>query len=178
MGEPRTPDSRACLVRVGVDTEGEAVLYDLSWLDGVLSVTGDHAVARDVIQGLLNEVARIRPGTPVTVIHGSDGTTPLALPAGLESVDRVAWQGRSMPDSLGGVLGTVRGAAMRRPVKGLVVMASTPTEYEAAELAALCGAGWTGLVCGAVGGAHWRWQTDGDGVVEIPLLGVRLTVPA
>lgn len=176
--KPRTPDSRACLVRVGIDTDGEAVLYDLSWLDGVLSVTGDHAVARDVVHGLLDEVARSRPGTLVTVMHGSNGTSPLTLPAGLQPVDRVERQGGPVPASLHGERGTVRGTAVRRPVKGLVVMASTPTADEAAELAALCGAGWTGLVCGEVGGAHWRWRTNADGVVEIPVLGVRLTVPA
>ncbi|MGW5476469.1 hypothetical protein [Streptomyces sp. NPDC004008] len=180
-GEPRTPDSGACLVRVGVDADGEAVLYDLSRLDGVLSVTGDRAVARDVVHGLLEEVARSRPGTPVTVLDSGDRTSPLTLPAGLQPVVRVEQQGQPVPDASHGERGTVRGAAARRPVKGLVVMAGTPTEREATELAALCGsggAGWTGLVCGEVGGAHWRWRADADGVVDIPVLGVRLTVPA
>jgi hypothetical protein len=180
-GEPRTADSRACLVRVGVDTDGEAVLYDLSRLDGVLSVTGDRAVARDVVHRLLEEVARSRPGTPVTVLVSSDGTSPLTLPTGLQPVVRVEPQGEPVPHASHVERGTVRGAAVRRPVKGLVVMADTPTEREATELAALCGpggAGWTGLVCGEVGGAHWRWRADADGAVEIPVLGVRLTVPA
>lgn len=179
--EPRTTDSRACLVRVGVDADGEAVLYDLSRLDGVLSVTGDYSVARDVVHGLLEEVARSRPGTPVTVLHSSDHRPPLELPAGLQPVVRVEQQGEPVRDASREERGTVRGAAARRPVKGLVVMAGTPTEREATELAALCGpggAGWTGLVCGEVGGAHWRWRAEADGVVDIPVLGIRLTVPA
>ncbi|MFF3561945.1 hypothetical protein ACFYXS_18040 [Streptomyces sp. NPDC002574] len=183
-GASRVPDDRACLVRVGVDADGEPVFYDLSRLDGVLSVTGDRAVARDVVHGLLEEVARSRPGTPVTVLRGSEDATPLTLPSGLRQVVRIgaeehapAFPGQSAPEARG----TVRGAAARRPVTGLVVMAGTPTGPEAADLAALCGpggAGWTGLVCGEVGGAHWRWQAGADGAVDIPVLGVRLTVPA
>ncbi|MEV0476826.1 hypothetical protein AB0I50_44355, partial [Streptomyces prunicolor] len=76
--------------------------------------------------------------------------------------------------------GTVRAGAARRPVRGLVVVAGTPGEREAAELAALCGpggAGWTGLVYGEAEGAHWRWHTDADGHVDLPVLDVRLTVP-
>ncbi|MFJ5213527.1 hypothetical protein ACIP98_02335 [Streptomyces sp. NPDC088354] len=180
----RVPDDRACLVRVGVDADGEPVFYDLSRLDGVLSVTGDRAVARDVVHGLLEEVARNRPGTPVTVLRGSADASPLTLPSGLRQVVRVGTEERTpvFPgDSAPGPRGTVRGAAARRPVRGLVVMAGTPTGPEAAELAALCGpggAGWTGLVCGEVGGAHWRWRAGADGAVDIPVLGVRLTVPA
>jgi hypothetical protein len=75
----------------------------------------------------------------------------------------------------------VRGAAARRAVTGLVVVPSTPTEGEAAELAALCGpggAGWTGLVCGEFNGAHWRWHADAYGKVDLPVLGLQLAVPA
>ncbi|MGW3248324.1 hypothetical protein [Streptomyces sp. NPDC001070] len=177
-GESGGQDPRACLVRVGVDADGEAMFYDLSRLDGVLSVTGDPAVARDVVHGLLAEVARSRPSTPVTVLRGSDGTAPLTVPAGLQQVVRIEAD-EEFPAPA--ARGTLRVAAARRPVRGLVVMAGTPTGSEAAELAALCGpggAGWTGLVCGDVGGAHWRWQAGADGDVDIPVLGVRLTVPA
>ncbi|MFD7053242.1 hypothetical protein ACFWBS_44300 [Streptomyces mirabilis] len=40
------------------------------------------------------------------------------------------------------------------------------------------GAGWTGLVYGEAQDAHWRWYTDGDGRVDIPVLDLKLTVPA
>ncbi len=170
--------SATCLVRVGTDTEGEAVFVDLSRLDGVLSVTGDQGVARDVVQNVLAEIARIRPNTPVTVLRGEDGALPLTLPAGLTRLGRA-----ELPPATGSmpVHGTVRGAASRRPVMGLVVVAGTPTGQEAAELTALCGpggAGWTGLVYGEVSGAHWRWYADSDGDVDIPALDVKLTVPA
>lgn len=59
-------------------------------------------------------------------------------------------------------------------------MAGAPTPADAAELASLCGsagAGWTGLVCGEADGAHWRWRADTDGHLDIPVLGVRVTVP-
>ncbi|GGN94926.1 hypothetical protein GCM10011579_094980 [Streptomyces albiflavescens] len=174
----RAAISAACLVRVGTDTEGKPVFVDLSRLDGVLSVTGDHGVARDVVQNVLAEIARIRPETPVTVLRGADGAPPPILPAGLTQLGRA-----ELPAGTGAmaVHGTVRAAASRRPVKGLVVVAGTPTGQEAAELAALCGpggAGWTGLVYGEVSGAHWRWYTDADGDVDIPVLDVKLTVPA
>ncbi|WP_189939220.1 hypothetical protein [Streptomyces sulfonofaciens] len=168
----------ACLVRVGADDDGEPVFVDMSRLDGVLSVTGDDAVARDVVRNLLAEVARSRPRTPVTVLRAADGTPPLAVPAALQEVTRIEPGGTRPPEA---ARRTVVGAAARRPVKGLVVVAGTPTGREAAELAALCGpggAGWTGLVCGEANGAHWRWYTDAHGSVRIPVLGTRLTVPA
>ncbi|MFC4031734.1 hypothetical protein ACFO3J_09610 [Streptomyces polygonati] len=172
------PDPTACLVRAGADTDGAPVFVDLSRLDGVLSVTGDRAVAGDVIRNLLAETARSRPDTPVTVLRTGDGAPPVALPAGLRQVTRV--EERTVTPRAAAARGTILGAASRRPVRGLVVMTGTPTESEAAELAALCGpggAGWTGLVCGEADGAHWRWHTDARGEVDIPILGVRLTVP-
>ncbi|WP_329459421.1 hypothetical protein [Streptomyces sp. NBC_01497] len=182
-GPARTTAAQAsgdapCLVRVGSDDEGEQVFVDLSRLDGVLSVTGEHAVARDVVRTVLGEIARSRPGTPVTVLRGTDGAPPIEVPEGLEQRTRVE-EGRGGP--LAAPTAALRAAAARRPVRGVVVMAGTPTAREAAELESLCGpggAGWTGLVCGEAEGAHWRWHTDADGGVDIPVLGVRLTVPA
>ncbi|MFE6555192.1 hypothetical protein ACFVHS_43520 [Streptomyces sp. NPDC057746] len=168
----------ACLVRAGTDNDGEPVFVDLSRLDGVLSISGDQTVARDVVHNLLAEIARTRPNTPVTVLRATDGALPIAVPTGLQQLARVgAFAGAA---SVSGQ-GTVRAGASRRPVQGLVVVAGSPGEREAAELAALCGpggAGWTGLVCGEASGAHWRWYTDADGRVDIPVLDVQLTVPA
>ena len=169
----------ACLVRPGTDTDGRPVFVDLSRLDGVLSVTGEKLVARDVVQNLLAEIARTRPGTSVTVLRAAADAPPLAVPPGLRQVPQVApaqAAAASVP-----VRGTVRGAASRRPLRGLVVVAGTPSGRQAAELAALCGpggAGWTGLVYGEAQDAHWRWYTDGDGRVDIPVLDLKLTVPA
>ncbi|MFF7984400.1 hypothetical protein ACFZDK_35700 [Streptomyces sp. NPDC007901] len=168
----------ACLVRAGTDADGQPVFVDLSRLDGVLSVSGDRGVARDVVQNLLAEIARTRPDTPVTVLRGTDGALPVAVPTGLRQLPRVDAPAPAAPAE---GRGTVRAGASRRPVRGLVVVAGTPDGPAAAELAALCGpggAGWTGLVCGEADGAHWRWHTDADGHVDIPVLDVRLTVPA
>jgi hypothetical protein len=174
----RSEQLAACLVRVGTGAQGEPFFLDLSRLDGVLSVTGDRAVARDTVQNLLAEIARVRPNTPVLVLPTADDAAPVAIPAGLTRVGQVPVP----PPGGNGPHGTVRGAAARRPVGGLVVTAGTPSEREAAEILALCGTrggGWTGLVCGPViGGAHWRWHAAADGSVDIPVLGVELTVPA
>jgi hypothetical protein len=177
MASPAVP-TPACLVRAGTNADGRPVFVDLSRLDGVLSVTGEKAVARDVVQNLLAEIARTRPGTPVTVLRGTADAPPLAVPPSLQQLPQVTPQAVTAPVP---AQGTVRGAASRRPVKGLVVVAGTPTGREAAELAALCGpagAGWTGLVYGETQDAHWRWYTDGDGRVDIPVLDLKLTVPA
>ncbi|MFD8721217.1 BTAD domain-containing putative transcriptional regulator [Streptomyces sp. NPDC059629] len=177
MASPAVP-TPACLVRAGTNAEGRPVFVDLSRLDGVLSVTGEKAVARDVVQNLLAEIARTRPGTPVTVLRGTADAPPLAVPPGLRQSPQVTLQAMTAPVP---AQGTVRAAASRRPLKGLVVVAGTPGSREAAELTALCGpggAGWTALVYGEARDAHWRWYTDGDGHVDIPVLDLRLTVPA
>ncbi|MFF7581171.1 hypothetical protein ACFZBE_40565 [Streptomyces sp. NPDC008061] len=135
----------ACLVRAGTDSDGRPVFVDLSRLDGILSVTGDKTVARDVVQNLLAEIARTRPDTPVTVLRGTDDALPLTVPPNLQQLPQAATPAVAMPLS---AHRTVRGAAQRRSVKGMVVVAGTLGTREAAELAALCGpggAGWTGL---------------------------------
>lgn len=177
LGGAPVPDE-LCLVRVGVDDEGQPVFVDLSRLDGVLSVTGDPRVARDVVQALLAEIARSRPAVPVTVLQGGAGPS-VVLPNGMARIDHVEIPAATAAADPG--QGTLRAAARRRPLKAVVVVAGTPSEQEAAQLHALCGpdgAGWTALVCGETGGAHWRWRADAEGLVDIPLLGVTLSVPA
>ncbi|MEU3795912.1 hypothetical protein [Streptomyces fructofermentans] len=174
----QTPPSQACLVRAGTDSSGQAIFVDLSHLDSILSVTGDQAVARDVVQNLLEEIARILPSTPVIVRHGAGDSHPLTVPAGLQQIPRTGNAGIAQPIAMHG---TVRSVASRRALAGLVVVAGTPSAQEAAELADLCGPGgpgWTGLVYGEVDSAHWRWYTDDQGHVDIPVLGLQLSVPA
>ncbi|MFE1800863.1 hypothetical protein ACFW9L_32545 [Streptomyces sp. NPDC059517] len=171
-------DGSACLVRVGIDEEGAPLLVDLSRLDGVLSVTGDAGVGRAVVSGLLAELARSRPEIPVTLRQGAEGGAGFTLPAGLREPTESDGH-RSSRDVRG--TGTVRAGAVRRPVRGVVVVASTPTRHEIAELLELCGpggAGWTGLVCGDLPDARWRWHAEAGGSVELPLLGVKVTAPA
>ncbi|MEQ8148275.1 hypothetical protein [Streptomyces sp. OP7] len=169
----------ACLVRAGTDEEGEPVFVDLSRLDGILSLTGDADVARDTVQNLLAEVARTRPNTPVTVLSSeASRTARLTVPAGLMQLPSAELR---VTNTHTVSQGTLRAAALRRPVQGLVVATGAPTDRQLAELAALCGpggAGWTGLVCGDVAGAHWRWHAHADGRVDLPVLDISLTVPA
>ncbi|MER6539222.1 hypothetical protein ABT215_36675 [Streptomyces sp900105755] len=171
----RSALTTACLVRAGTDEADRPVFVDLSRLDGVLSVIGDRAVARDVVQNLLAEIARTRPNLPVTVLRGSADAPLLAVPPALRQMPQAATSSVAKPFPSHG---TVRAAASRRPVRGLVVVSGAPGPREEAELAALCSVGWTGLVCGETQEAHWRWYTDGDGHVDIPVLDLRLTVPA
>ncbi|TWD13519.1 hypothetical protein FB570_11711 [Streptomyces sp. T12] len=173
----RTPDTAACLVRVGTDVEGAQVFVDLSRLDGVLSIAGDAGVARDVVQNVLYEVARSRPGTPVIILRDRAGESVPVLVPGLRQVSQAAVPTPTAAASTG----TTRLAVARRPLKGLVVLAAPPTDQEAAQFAALCGiggAGWTGLVCGEMDAAHWRWYAHAEGQVDIPVLDVHLTAPA
>jgi hypothetical protein len=177
--QARDEQAAACLVRAGVDTDGDPVFVDLSRLDGILSVTGDWAVAQQVVRNLLSEIARVRPNTPVTVLPSAADAEPMPIPVGLARIPRVPVPA---PAGSNGQRGPIRGVASRRPVRGLVVMTGTPDGRGAAELMSLCGpggAGWTGLVCGPVdGGTHWRWHAGADGTVHIPILGLELTVPA
>ncbi|MFI7601314.1 hypothetical protein [Actinoplanes sp. NPDC049681] len=175
----RNEQMAACMVRAGSDAAGEPVFVDLSRLDGVLSVTGDRRVAREIVQNLLWEIARVRPGIPVAVLRTADAGIPLAMPPGLAVTPHVPVPVQAGDD---GADVPIRGAAARRPVRALVVVLGTPDERDTARLLALCGTngvGWTGLVCGDIGeGAHWRWHATSDGTVDVPVLGMELTVPA
>jgi hypothetical protein len=167
------------LVAVGVDEQGGKVFVDLSRLDGVLSVTGDPGVARDVVQGLLAEVARSKPAVPVAVLQTTGGPA-VALPGTMRRIERFDPRPAGAP-ATAREAGTLRAAARLHPLEALLVASGTPTAQEAADLLALCGpggAGWTALVCGDAQGAHWRWRAAPDGSVEIPLLRLTVTVPA
>ncbi|MEV6860635.1 hypothetical protein AB0M44_06490 [Streptosporangium subroseum] len=167
------------LVAVGVDEQGGKVFVDLSRLDGVLSVTGDPGVARDVVQGLLAEVARSKPAVPVAVLQTTGGPA-VALPGTMRRIERFDPRPAGAP-ATAREAGTLRAAARLHPLEALLVASGTPTAQEAADLLALCGpggAGWTALVCGDAQGAHWRWWAAPDGSVEIPLLRLTVTVPA
>ncbi|MEV4548767.1 LysM peptidoglycan-binding domain-containing protein [Nonomuraea wenchangensis] len=160
------------LVRVGVDDQGGKVFVDLSRLDGVLSVAGDPDVAKDVVEGLLAEVARAGSGIPAAVLSRPE--VEVALPQGMPRI-QVPRAAEAVADPQAG---TLRAAARRRFVRALLVVPEPPSAGEAAELAALCDetTGRIGLVRGDADGAHWRWRATRDGSVQIPPL--RLTVSA
>ena len=107
------------LVAVGVDEQGGKVFVDLSRLDGVLSVTGDPGVARDVVQALLAEVARSKPAVPVAVLQTTGGPA-VALPGTMRRIERFD------PRPAGAratarEAGTLRAAARLHPLEALLV---------------------------------------------------------
>ncbi|MFI7616100.1 hypothetical protein ACIBP6_33245 [Nonomuraea terrae] len=171
------PAVAAPLARAGVRDDGGQVFVNLGRLDGILSLTGDADVARDVVHGLMADVLRTHPGLPVAVVGGP----PAALPPGATLVNpaELFHQAPPWPSGRGG--GAVRATARRRDLRGLLVVTGTPTAAETERLHAVCaagGLGWTGLVCGDVDGAHWRWHAADDGNVTIPTLNVTVTAPA
>jgi len=163
------------LVRVGVDDQGGKVFVDLSRLDGLLSVTGDPGVAKDVVEGLLAEVARGGSGIPASVL----GRTRIVLPQGMPPAE-TPYPGEAAFRPSGRGVGTLRAAARRRFVRALLVVSDPPPAGEAAGLAALCDetSGRIGLVRGDADGAHWRWRAAPDGSVEIPALRLTVSAPA
>ncbi len=179
---PGTVPTQAFLVRAGVSDDGDQLFVNLSRLDGVLSLTGDGTVARDALHALLDGILRTQPELPVAILD-APGDAGVTLPAGTMRVDAAELLQQSpptfsgMPD--GG--GTLKVMARSRTLRGLIVVPHAPTWQETERLLAVCdaaGLGWTGLVCGEVSGAHWRWHAEKDGSVTIPVLDVNVTVPA
>ena len=164
------------LVRVGVDKDDAQVLVDLTYLDGVLAVTGDAEVARDLVVLLVEEL--LAAGEAVTVVDpdGRLGDHPGArraarlreLPA---QHRRAAAQVTAHP--------VVAAVAQPRPDAHIAVLTDVPSERDAAALAALCTPehGWVAVVCTDLPGAHWRWTTAADGSADLGVLGHRVTVP-
>jgi hypothetical protein len=175
----RTP---AFLVRAGVCDDGGQLFVNLSQLDGILSLTGDGTVARDALHGLLDGILRAHPQLPVAMVD-TPGGAGVTLPAGTMQVNAVELLQQSPPPSSGVPAGggTLTLTARPRSLRGLIVVPHAPTSQETARLLAACdaaGLGWTGLVCGDVEGAHWRWHAEKDGSVTIPVLDLNVTVPA
>ena len=122
------------LVRVGVDKDDAQVLVDLTYLDGVLAVTGDAEVARDLVVLLVEEL--LAAGEAVTVVDpdGRLGDHPGArraarlgeLPA---QHRRAAAQVTAHP--------VVAAAAQPRPDAHIAVLTDVPSERDAAALGGL-----------------------------------------
>ncbi|GGK76340.1 hypothetical protein [Mangrovihabitans endophyticus] len=166
-----------CLVRVGGDGEG-SLFVDLTWLDGVLAITGSPGVAGDVMSALLADLARFRPDLPVLSVPGLGGE-PTGVPSGATRVRSIG-DLRTAGPGAGADDGMVRLAARRRSLTALIVIADAPSTEEAEHLLAACGpdSGQVAVVLGDVPGAHWRWVTDVDGSVRVPSIDVTVTAPA
>jgi len=155
--------------RVGGTEDGATLVVDLSWLDGVLSVTGDPQVAKEAADHLLREVTRYRPQTLVVDLASLSGPDELA------HLVRTGVAARDEPGSV------IVEAARRRRLAGIVVVTREPDPGTTAALLRLCSSaagGWAGVVLGGVPGAHWHWHAHADGTLYLPELDRTLVVPA
>ena len=151
-----------CLVRVGADQTGAAVLVDLSRLDGILAVSGEASIAHQLVEDMAADAARTRPGTPVQVFERS-ATPPRRSPREAEAHTR--HDVRERP---------VRATAGRRPVRGLL-LERAPDRQRLDDLVTWSAADdWTVLAAGDVPHAHWSWHVQEDGTITIPVLGLDL----
>jgi hypothetical protein len=110
------------LVRAGVRDDGGQLFVNLGRLDGILSLTGDARVARDIVHGLMADILRTHPGLPVAVMD-TPGAEALTLPAGTTRVNPAVLFHQSPPREPGGPDsgGTLRATARHRSLRGLMV---------------------------------------------------------
>jgi len=167
---------RPCLVRVGGGAAG-SLFVDLTWLDGVLAIGGSIGVAADVLRTLLHDLARFRPDVAVFSVPGLGGE-PVGVPATATRLGSMA-DLRPSAAAAGTDDGMVRLAARRCALTALIVVAEPPSAAEAEQLFAACGpgSGRVAVVLGDLPGAHWRWRTEVDGAVVLPMIGVTVTAP-
>ncbi|GIF77729.1 hypothetical protein [Asanoa siamensis] len=165
---PGPVDPLSMPARVGVTEDGGTLVVDISWLDGVLSVTGDAQGARETVDHLLREVTRHRPGTLIVDLASLSGAAELA--------DLVRASAPAL-DEAGSVMVQ---AARRRRLTGIVVAVGEPDPETAASLVRLSSSGaggWASVVLGRVPGAHWQWHANADGTLELPELDQTVVVP-
>lgn len=161
-----------CLVRVG-GGENETLFVDLTWLDGVLAIGGDPAVAAAALRCLLTDLVRFRGDVQVISI----GPTAAGVPAQAVHLRSVGELRPGPGDEPGD--GIVLLAARRRTVAGLVVVPVPLNPDEAAHLLLFCErTGHAAVILGDLPGAHWRWTAEPDGSITVPSLGTTVTVPS
>lgn len=174
LGAPAHPAPiTPCLARAGGDADG-VLFADLTWLDGVLAISGDPAVASDALAWLLADLLRSRGDLRLLSVGD---TAP--LPSTAVRLRSVADLPVATSDTAASE-GTVLLAARRRTLNGVVVLNAPASADDAARLFAFCGSGsdHVALVLGDLPGAHWRWTADPDGTLHIPVLDTKVTVPS
>ncbi len=163
-------DGVALPVHVG-GSDGRVVLVDFSRLDGVLSVSGDPGIAKQVLDHLVAEVACERPEVPVVRLAADDPQQVLSFVTGTP-----AW-----PDTPQRSPEVFASAAGRRRIEGVLLVPFDPSPTTVAALLEVCASnartGWVALVCGEVLGAHWLWRAHRNGSLELPELGTTVVVP-
>jgi hypothetical protein len=165
------------LVRVGA-ADDATVLVDLSHLDGTLAVTGNDDVARELLTLLTRELLDdpVRPAT-LTVVDPAGLIEIPSSVARVPSLETLRTQHR--PVSAAVSQGVVTAAARPRPDAPIIVVPAPLSAADSAALAELCTSdgGWAALVVGDLPAAHWRWTADADGMVDLGVLDLRVTVP-
>lgn len=169
-GAPRTG---ILPVRVGGDEDGIPVLIDLAWVAGVVAVTGDRAVAGDVIAHVVCDALDQRPELAVVTLFADDAERVAAVTGTSDGPPaRLAAAKEDGAASL--FVDTVR----VREVTGIVVVPFEPGPAAASALvAATASGGWIALVQGEAPGASRRWHARREGVLEMPELGLDVVVP-
>lgn len=159
-------------VRVGGDEYGNPVLVDLARVDGVVAVTGDRAVAGDLISQVVGDAVAQRPDLTVVTLSAADADVAAAtgVPDGRPE-RRAATEHRGVEDLFVAV-------THEREVTGIVVVPFEPNPATASALVTVTtSSGWVALVEGEIPGAHRRWRTRRDGALELPELGLDVMVP-
>jgi hypothetical protein len=171
---PPVNDAMCRPVRVGGDQDGQ-MFVDVSHCDGAIALTGDSAVASEVLLALLDEFGEYHPDLGLAVL----GTVqPGSVRANMmrDSGELAALIGPAAPafDS------PVRAAAARRRITGVVAVLGDAPTHESLEVARLCalrGSTWLALIVGDVPGAHWRWDLNHAGRVRLSALGRTVVAP-
>ncbi|MFE0423273.1 hypothetical protein [Streptomyces sp. NPDC058953] len=172
------------LARVGVDAHGAQVMVGLGQLDGALSVRGDLRVARDTVTALADGLLEL-PWQDTVVVAVDPAADALPGVHGVVRVRSVAEVRHRAPEAVfdaaeGLGLGLVRSVGGRGVVAGFLLVPRPVDADDAGVLAELASprGGWTVLAVGDVPGAHWRWYAEPEGVVDLGVLGLKVTVPA
>jgi hypothetical protein len=156
------------------------VLLDLESAPGIVSVGGDHDVARDVVTSMAVELATNSwsDGVDVHLVGFSDDLSVLApehlRPHALldEVLDGFERRGPATP--AGTDLRPGRDGDRVRP--GVIVVSGPPTEAQVERLRRLVSDGRTpvAVLCvGDVPSAGWRFAVSPDGTLDLGVLGVR-----
>ena len=172
------------LVTLGMDG-GTRVLIDLGQATGVISVEGQPAGTRALLQGWIAELAAGPWADQVKVIVAALGTGPdpaeldpaepgrvqhvEGVREALAAVGSVGWAGG------GAVAGVLRGGAAGSDGPGVLVLGSAARGNELEQIQALAGrpdAGWAVVFAGRVPAARWRFTLSSDGKLDTGVLGI------
>lgn len=168
------------LVCLGRDDDGRDVLVDLESADGIVSVDGSFAIAREVVAAIAVQLATV-PWADERLVLGHDlgeelaaiGQDRLQLVSDLDAtLAELTSSAVQQPSSavLSGRLGRSPGVTPR-----YLVLGSTVEDGYADQLAGLTPEGTRGLgivTTGAVRASRWQATVDDGGRLTLPLLGL------